>query len=211
MTHPVSFDLPVFLNVRGKPVLVVGGGEVALRKIRMLAAAGALIRIVAKIIHKDIYDVPGASVRVGAAMDTDFTPDLFLAVLATDDPAAQEHLASLCRERGILFNRCDVPDDGDFVTGSLVARPPVLAAVTASRVPAMARLVRERFERALEPALIELAELLEELRPVVKDRLAGSEERAAFFRRWATEETIDRLRDAGRETVRKEMLRCLSC
>ncbi|HOY66702.1 MAG TPA: bifunctional precorrin-2 dehydrogenase/sirohydrochlorin ferrochelatase [Candidatus Ozemobacteraceae bacterium] len=211
MTHDVSFDLPVFLNVRGKPVLVVGGGDVALRKIRMLAAAGASIRIVAKIIHNDIYIVPGVSVRMGPVADTDFTSDLFLAVLATDDPAVQERSACICRERGILFNRCDVPDVGDFVTGSLVARPPVLAAVTASRVPAMARLVRERFERALEPALIELAELLEELRPAVKEHLAGSKERAAFFRRWATEQTIDRLREAGRDAVRKEMLRCLSC
>jgi len=202
--------MPIFLQLRGKPVLIVGGGDVALRKAEMLAGSGAEVHIIAPEIHAGLAALSGVRCVSRPVADADITREYRLVVLATDQPAVQERIARLCRQLGVLCNRCDLPDDGDFVTGSVVKRGPVLAAVTASGVPAMARLVRERFEKTIEPALVELAELLEAARPMLKERRFSPERRADFFRRWASEEAVDEVRRRGVDAVREEMMRCLS-
>lgn len=201
--------MPIFLQLGGKPVLVVGGGEVALRKAEMLIGAGAEVYIIAERIHARLASLPGVRCEARSVTDTDVTRAYRLVILATDQPTVQEHFSRLCRQLGVLCNRCDLPDDGDFVTGSVVKEGPLLAAVTASGVPAMARLVRERFEKTIEPALIELAGLLEEVRPRLKELKVTPDRRADFFRRWACEETVDEVRRRGVDAVREEMMRCL--
>lgn len=203
--------MPLFLNVRGLPVLIVGGGEVALRKACMLSDAGAGIKIIAPDILVRMRDIPGVTCECRPVAEEDLSSDLRLVVLATDDPHVQEKMACLCERRRILCNRCDLPDGGDFVTGSVIDRPPILSAVTASGVPAMARMVRERFEKALEPALLELGGLLEEIRPRLKELGINAERRADFFRRWASEAAVEEIRSRGIDSVREEMMRCLSC
>jgi len=199
------------MNVSGMRVLVAGGGDVALRKIRRLSAAGAEVHVVSPAIQDSIREISGVTCETRRVRDEDLTPYLRLVILATDDTDVQEKMAGLCRRLGILCNRCDAPEDGDFVTGSVIDSPPVMAAVTASGVPAMARLVRERFEKALEPALLDLAGLLEEVRPRLKECRVDAACRAGFFRRWASEQAVDDIRKRGRDVVREEMMRCLSC
>lgn len=203
--------MPLFLRVQGMPVLIVGGGNVALRKAKMLSAAGAEIRVIAPDIISTMREVPGVTCACRPVIDEDLASNVRLVILATDDPLVQEKMARLCEQRKLIFNRCDVPEDGDFVTGSVIDQPPVLAAVTASGVPAIARIVRERFEKALEPALLELAGLLEEIRPRLKELGIHAERRADFFRRWASETAVDEVRRRGIDSVREEMMRCLSC
>lgn len=202
--------LPIFLQLRGKPVLIVGGGEVALRKAEMLAGTGAELHIIAQRIHPRLAALSGGRCEARPVADADVTRGYRLVILATDNPSVQERFSQLCRQLGVLCNRCDLPEDGDFVTGSVAKKGPLLAAVTASGVPAMARLVRERFEKTIEPALIELAGLLEELRPRMKERRFSPERRADFFRRWACEDAVDEIRRRGVDAVREEMMRCLS-
>lgn len=202
--------MPIFLQLRGKTVLVVGGGEVALRKAEMLTGAGAELHVIAPEIHGRLAALPGVRCEARPVTDADVTQQYRLVILATDQPAVQERMSRLCRQLGILCNRCDLPHDGDFVTGSVVKKGPILAAVTASGVPAMARLVRERVDKYLEPALTELAGLLEEVRPRLKERQFSPERRADFFRRWASEEAVDEVRRRGVDAVREEMMRCLS-
>ncbi len=210
MTETMHTYMPVFIQVRELPVLIVGGGEVALRKAEMLAGAGAEIHIIAPEIHAALAALPGVHCEARLVADEDITNAYRLVILATDQPAVQERMSRICRRLGILCNRCDLPGDGDFVTGSVVKRGPILAAVTASGVPAMARLVRERFEKTIEPALVELAGLLEEVRPRLKERRCSPDRRADFFRRWACEEAVDEIRRRGVDSVREEMMRCLS-
>lgn len=202
--------MPIFLRVQGKPVLIVGGGDVALRKAEMLSSAGADIHVISTNIQPGLKALPRVTCESRFVTEADITEKYRLVVLATDDASVQERMTLACRARGILCNRCDLPDDGDFVTGSVMNREPILAAVTASGVPAMARLVRERFEKAVEPALLELATMLEDVRPRLKELRFTSERRADFFRRWACEAAVDQVRSRGIDSVREEMMRCLS-
>jgi len=109
--------------------------------------ASTLLDFTVTTIYDAIYNMPNVTCIKKAIEDSDFKPYFTLVILATDDIEVQERSAFVCRKAGILVNRCDLPEDGDFITASVLNKPPVSAAVTASRVPAMARLVRKRFEK----------------------------------------------------------------
>ncbi|MFZ2958475.1 MAG: bifunctional precorrin-2 dehydrogenase/sirohydrochlorin ferrochelatase [Candidatus Ozemobacteraceae bacterium] len=206
---------PIFLNLRHRRVLLIGGGEVAMRKAETLTRAEAQLTIIAPQITESLATLPQTELRRRPALLEDIDETWSLVVLATNNSALQARLAERCRALRIPVNRCDAPEDSDFVTGSLIDRPPVLAAITSSGSPTLSRLLRRRleaaFDAALEPALLDLGRLLNEIRPEVRKRFADSKSREAFFRAWGTEEAVTKLREQGPEAIRKEMLQCLSC
>ncbi|MBF0501323.1 MAG: bifunctional precorrin-2 dehydrogenase/sirohydrochlorin ferrochelatase [Candidatus Riflebacteria bacterium] len=197
------------MNLRNRPVLIVGGGDVATRKAEGLSHTGACLTVIAPAISDAITGIPDINALRRPATETDINDSLALVILATDCPELQERLALRCRALRVPVNRCDAPEDSDFVTGSLIDRPPVLAAVTSSGSPTISRLVRRRLETALEPALLDLGRLLNDIRPSVKKCMADPVRREAFFRTWGTEEAVTKIREQGADAVREEMQRCL--
>lgn len=200
--------LPVFLNIRGKLVLIVGGGEVARRKGLLMKGAGARLRIVAPQVHPEL--ATAGEVLLRPAQASDFSSEVELAVLATDSLEVQERFQKLCREKRIWCNRCDEPEDSDFNTGSVCDRQPVVAAVTSTGCPGISRLLRQRIDQVITPEIVELAKVMVEIRSQVKAHFPTQAERAAFFRHWANEETIQRVTLEGITSVRKEIIASLS-
>ncbi|RCK80796.1 MAG: siroheme synthase [Candidatus Ozemobacter sibiricus] len=196
--------LPVFLNLRGRLVLIVGGGEVALRKARLLHEAGARLRVVAPRIAPEFTDLTADLHRRPAQVD-DLAPDVDLVVLATDAPKVQAALQAAARARRIWCNRCDEPAASDVVTGSVCDRSPILAGVISSGCPGLSRLLAARFDAVISPVIVDLARLLVELRPRVKAHFPTPAARAAFWRRWTTEAVIARLEREGLATIRQEL------
>lgn len=176
--------LPVFMNVRGQPVLVVGGGEVAARKVVLLQEAGAKVGVVA----------PGLCphLRHQAEMHRidwrhrHFVPaDLdgcVLVVAATDDQAVNQEVSRLCKVRGVPVNVVDDPALCSFIMPSIIDRSPVQIAVsTGGASPVLARLLRERLEAAIPSAYGRLAALVEGYRTAVKARFADATARRVFW------------------------------
>jgi uroporphyrin-III C-methyltransferase/precorrin-2 dehydrogenase/sirohydrochlorin ferrochelatase len=180
---------PVFFNLEGQHVLVVGGGEVALRKISLLERAGARITLVAPDILPEL-----AARAAGGQLELErreFLPEDLgsarLVIVATSHRAVNRWIAKLADARGIPVNVVDDRDASRFIVPAIVDRAPVLVAVsTAGTSPVLARRLRERLEAALPKRLGEFALWLRELRETGLERLRDTRERRRFF-----EEVID--------------------
>jgi uroporphyrin-III C-methyltransferase / precorrin-2 dehydrogenase / sirohydrochlorin ferrochelatase len=191
-THPsprcaVSDDrwpyFPIFLKLAGEPVLVVGGGEVALRKVRLLRRAEARIRLVARELHADLVAL-GLSAEA-AAFDPRQLEGCRLAIAATDDAALNARVAQAARERNIPVNVVDDEAASTWVSAAIVDRAPVLVAISSGGgAPVLARRLREKIEGLLPAGYGALASFLAGLR----ERLKGV---PVERRRIATERFLD--------------------
>ncbi|MGH8442195.1 MAG: siroheme synthase CysG [Nevskiaceae bacterium] len=172
---------PIFLKLTGERVLVVGGGEVALRKVRLLRRAQARIEIVARELHPELAGLtPRAAEFDEAQLD-----GCRLAIAATDDAALNGRVAAAARARGIPVNVVDDAASSSWITPSIVDRAPVLVAISSSgAAPVLARRLREQIEALLPAALGRLASFLARVRPRLKAAAAGR-------RRAATEQFLD--------------------
>lgn len=176
--------LPIFLNISGRPCLVVGGGEVAARKIEMLCGAGARVRVVSPALCSGVsQQVEQGSVEyhAGTFSESDLE-GCELVIAATDDAAVNRQVAELARSRRIPVNVVDDPEQGSFIVPSIIDRSPVVAAVsTGGRSPVLARLVRARLETLIPAAYGRLADLAARWRERVQARFSNSAERKAFW------------------------------
>jgi uroporphyrin-III C-methyltransferase/precorrin-2 dehydrogenase/sirohydrochlorin ferrochelatase len=159
--------LPVALNLEGRQCLVVGGGEVAERKVEALLDASANVVVVASSLSARIEALGlfhAIEIRPRAYVTEDLD-GVFLVVAATDDREANARVAAEARERGALVNAVDDPSSCDFITPAVVRRGDIQVAITTGGVsPALARHLRELLDRLLAPEYEELAALLAEAR-----------------------------------------------
>lgn len=134
---------PVFLNLAGRPVVVVGGGRVALRRTRALARAGAVVTVVAPRFARGFERLPVG--RVDEPWRPSHLRGAAVAFAASDDAAVNASVARVCRARGILVNVCSDAADCDFHVPAAVRQGPVAVAVsTGGHAPSVgARLKRE--------------------------------------------------------------------
>ena len=179
---------PAFLRLRGKPCLLVGGGEVATRKARLLMNAGARLTVIAP-------DISGALISVCGNSDVtyhrrkfhdDDVRDHWLIVAATDDEDMQTAVAKAAERAGIFCNCVDNLESGSYITPAIVDRGPLLVAVTSSgNAPVLARSIRQRIEAMLPAATGELAHFAGRWRTrvsaQVKDTLARRRFWESFF------------------------------
>jgi len=175
---------PVFFNLNGQRVLVVGGGEVALRKISLLERTGAAIRVVApqvapEILRRAANAALSVSMREFVADDLDGAR---LVIVATSRRVINRWIATLCEARAIPVNVVDDPDASRFIVPAIIDRDPVLVAIsTGGASPVLARRLRERLEALIPKRLGDLASWLRELRASAGDRLKSGAERRRFF------------------------------
>jgi uroporphyrin-III C-methyltransferase/precorrin-2 dehydrogenase/sirohydrochlorin ferrochelatase len=143
--------LPLFLNLTGRPVLLVGGGVVAAGKCAQLVAAGADVHVVAPRVSDAIRRT---TVRISAR---EFDPrdlDGVWLVVAAAAPAVNRHVAAAASERRLFVNAVDDPTNASAYMGGVVRRGRVAIAVsTNGHAPALASLLREALEALLPPDL----------------------------------------------------------
>jgi uroporphyrin-III C-methyltransferase/precorrin-2 dehydrogenase/sirohydrochlorin ferrochelatase len=175
---------PVFFDLKGLKVLVVGAGEVALRKVSLLERSGALITIVAP---KAAPELSARAARGSLQLEMrEFIPaDLDgarLVIVATPSRAVNRWIAKLSDARAIPVNVVDDREASRFIVPAIVDRDPVVVAIsTGGASPVLARRLRERLETFIPKRFGELAGWLRELRAGALARLRGSGERRRFF------------------------------
>ena len=178
--------LPLFVDLRDRDCLVVGGGGVALRKIELLLRAGARVCVVAPECTETVQGLADAGdIRLE---HREFAPGdacgRALVIAATDDIAVNEQVYNECRAFGILVNTVDTPDLSSAIFPSIIDRDPVLVAVSSGgRSPTLARVVRGWLESRLSPALGRIAEFASARRAEVKARIGSVDERRRFWER----------------------------
>ena len=204
-------QLPVFLNLRDWPCLVVGAGRVGAGKAEVLVAAGARVRMVAPEPgeHAAALVCEGRiSLRAGRFEESDLD-GCRLVVAATDDRALNRRIVALAEARGVLANSASEARIGHFSMPAIVDRSPVLAAVsTGGASPSLARYVRARLETLIPRSFGRLAELARASRDEVNARLPRVSDRRAFWDR-VFEGPIAEMAFAGRFEDARAALRAL--
>jgi uroporphyrin-III C-methyltransferase/precorrin-2 dehydrogenase/sirohydrochlorin ferrochelatase len=175
---------PVFFDLTAQRVLVVGGGEVALRKVALLERSGAHIALVAPDVHPELQ-ARAAAGKIKLAV-REFVPDDLdgarLVIVATSRRAVNRWIASLSEARRIPVNVVDDREASRFIVPAIIDRDPVLVAVsTAGTSPVLARRLRERLEAVIPKKIGDLALWLRALRHGARRRLRNTDERRRFF------------------------------
>jgi uroporphyrin-III C-methyltransferase/precorrin-2 dehydrogenase/sirohydrochlorin ferrochelatase len=176
--------LPVFLDIKNRPCLVVGGGEVAARKTRQLLRSGAAVRVVAPELAAALQELHarGEISHLAADFEPAQLEGCVLAVAATDDEAVNREVSARARERNLPVNVVDNPALCSFIMPSVVDRSPVVIAIsTGGASPVLARLLRARLETMIPAAYGRLADLMQSFRRRVKQRFPGMRRRRRFW------------------------------
>lgn len=178
---------PAFHQVDGRRVVVVGSGEAAAAKVRLLSETRAAIEVFAEAPAGElIHDAVAAGARlIGRAPEAADFAGAVLAFIGTGDEIADRRFHALAKGAGIPVNVVDRPELCDFHTPAIVNRAPLVVAIgTAGVAPVLSRHVRARIEALLSPAFGDLAALAETLRSAVIGAIGTTEGRRRFWARF---------------------------
>lgn len=176
--------LPLFHNLKGRTVLVVGGGEIALRKARLLSGAGAVLRVVAPEVEPQLVELVkrggGRSVVRGYVRDD--LVGCVLAIAATDDEPLNAQVSEDAKALGMPVNVVDSPELCTVIFPAIVDRSPLMIAVSSGGdAPVLARLMRARIETWVPAVYGQLAGLAKKFRSQVKAKLPNVQQRRVFW------------------------------
>ena len=193
---------PLFFKLEDRKVLIVGGGEVALRKADLLSRAGACITILAPDIshelqalltddkHQFIYENYNKTYMSGARV----------IIAATDDETLNHQIHADATELNIPVNVVDTPHLCDFIFPAIIDRNPIVIGISSNgKAPVLARLLRARLETLIPQGYGKLAKLAGEFRSEVKAKIPTLTGRRQFWER-AFEGQVSQLMFAGNET-----------
>lgn len=200
--------LPLFTQLTGKPCLLLGGGQVALRKARLLCKAGAKIRVVARDVLPELAalaEQSGGEVRVGEFDEADLG-QVFLVIAATDDHALNQHVSEACHQRLLPVNVVDSPELCSVILPAIVDRSPLVIAISSGgKSPVLARMMRSRLESSIPASYGRLANLASRFRDAVKAKFGDIEDRRLFWER-VLQGPIAEMVFAGKDAVADQML-----
>ena len=164
---------PILLNIQGRKCLVVGGGPVALRKVKALLEHGANVEVVSPTLCPELNQLAtdGAIRAIQRDYKSEDLQHAFIAIAATDDAKTNESVAAEARRRGVLVNVVDDPKNSAFIVPSYLKRGDVIIAVsTSGRSPALARKIRNKLESDFKTEYAQLAVVADEVRSELKQQ-----------------------------------------
>ncbi len=203
---------PAFLQLANRLVVVIGGGEVALRKVQALIPTGAQIQVIAPEFNSELIELAlrNASITLCTEHFTiEHLTDAWLVIAATDDVVVNQQVAQAANARKLWVNVVDDLARSTFQVPARVERGPLQIAISSGgHAPMLARQIREQLEATLDPSLAELALLLKKHRGAIKNSL-GLQARRDFFEEILQGETAQLLRCYQPEQAQTELLATL--
>ncbi|UXI68896.1 siroheme synthase CysG [Tahibacter amnicola] len=197
----VSRLYPIFADLASRPVLVVGGGCVAERKIAGLLEAGADITVGAPALTQPLQAwVAAGRIRwISGIFAGDWLTNAWLVIAATDDRGVNAAVAEAGREQRVFVNVVDDAALSSFQVPAVVDRAPLVVAISSGgAAPVLARMVREKLETLLDPSLGSLARFAERWRDRIRQQLRDLGQRRRFLEKLFSGPVADLVR-AGRE------------
>ncbi|MER9232488.1 siroheme synthase CysG [Mesorhizobium sp. M0622] len=182
--NPKLNAFPVFMRVEGEAVAIIGGGEEALAKARLLAQSSAVLRIVSDAASPELlaFIAETGATHVADAYDVAHLADAVMVFAASGNEALDRRVAGDARRLGIPVNAVDRPELCDFFTPALVNRAPVAIAIgTEGAGPVLAQMLRSRIDRMLSPSLGPLAALAASFRGAAEKLLPKGNARRRFW------------------------------
>lgn len=204
---------PVFLSLSGKECLVVGGGQVAERKIADLLECEANINVISPTAGDLIrlWSNQGLISWQAREVEESDLDNTFMVFVATNNMHTNQMAVKWCRERGILINAVDDPPNCDFYVPAVVRRNSLVVAIsTEGKSPMFARKLREQLEELIGEEYGEFVDFLGEQREYIKQAVTDIEERKKVFKALVDSDILDLLKAGERERVKERMEQCMS-
>ncbi|MCG3181651.1 MAG: Siroheme synthase [Phycisphaerae bacterium] len=200
----MACDYPIFLDVSGRLAVVVGGGEVAARKVDKLLAAGARVRVVAPQVCDALAARSDAGLQiVREPFHPRYLAGALLVFACTDNLCVNGSVKTAAEDAAVPANIADDPDVCDFMVPAVHAAGPVkLAISTGGASPALAREIRKWLQANLPAGLGPLADELARARPIVQRRVPAEADRRALWDRLCAAESMELLAEQGRDAWR---------
>jgi uroporphyrin-III C-methyltransferase/precorrin-2 dehydrogenase/sirohydrochlorin ferrochelatase len=176
--------LPVFFDIKGKPCAVIGGGDVAARKVAMLLNSGGSVTVVAPELCSTLkrQSESGSIQHIQSRFAPDHLHEAVIVIAATDDRNVNKQVSEIANAYRLPVNVVDDPDHCSFIMPSVIDRSPVIVAIsTGGSSPVLARLLRARLETLIPGTYGRLATLAEKFRRKVKQHFTESSQRRIFW------------------------------
>lgn len=179
---------PLFIELERQQILIVGGGRMALDKVRKLLPYGPVITVVAPEICPELAARPDLTLIRRAFDAQDISESYTLVIAATDDNAVNREAAALCRARHIPVNVVDTQEECSFIFPSLVHRGPLSIGIsTGGASPAAAVRIKNEIDRALPDATEDILLWLRSLRSRMRERTQTEAQRKSLYQTLLTE------------------------
>ncbi len=189
---------PVLIDLRGKKVLVVGGGNVARRKIDSLIEYGADVHVISKELTPELqqYRDEGKVTFIAQEFSEDSLQDTFLTIAATSDPQLNHKISDMAKKRGVLVNAVDQPSDCSFIVPSILKRGDLLIAVsTSGKSPALAKRIRQRLASRFGNEYGSFLQMMGKIREEVLLRGSSQDTNSLIFHKLVDSPILNALRD----------------
>jgi precorrin-2 dehydrogenase/sirohydrochlorin ferrochelatase len=203
---------PVCLDVSGKRCVIVGGGEVAERKVRRLMDCGAEVLVVSESLSPALQTMKsdGLLSHIQAGYSSDLIEGAFLVIGATDRTEVNEAVSRDAKRQGILVNIVDDPERCNFILPSLHRRGDLMIAVsTGGKSPALAKKLRKEMARHYGPEFETLLRIMGQIRSRIISRGYPPEKNKALFESVIDSDIMDHIREKRWDKV-KAMIRNLT-
>ena len=196
--------LPIFVNLKGRRCVVIGGGEVAERKVAVLVDAGARVCVISPTLTSGLQELSSTGVIEHVARERrpgDIT-GCTLAYAATNDTQVHRVIAAEARDAGIPINVADEPDLCDFITPSVVRRGDLQIAIsTAGASPALASRIRRDLEDLIGAEYETVTLILRAARSYLRETRRDARERARILHAIAFSDIAARVRETDWQSI----------
>lgn len=204
---------PIFLNIKGRSCLVIGGGAVAERKVRNLLECQARIIMVSPQAARSLEELAEKGELEWRRRN--YSPDdldgVFLVFIATDNPAVNRQVMEHCQEKGIMFNAADDPPNCDFFVPSVIRRKSLSIAIsTGGKSPLMARRLREQLEEQIPAEYGQWVEMMGKLRDYIQNRVEDTHLRQRLYRYLIEPDMWECIKNGQEEIIRERIDKCIS-
>lgn len=203
--------LPIFFNISNRPCVVIGGGDVAARKVNMLLKANAAVMVVAPELCTELRGLADEN-RIQAQLGSYDSAQLSgacLVVAATDDQSVNEAVSRDAKALNVPVNVVDAPELCTFTMGSIIERSPIVIAVSSEgNSPVLARYIRTKIETMLPAGYGRIATIAGEFRDKVKAKFSTTQARRIFWEDVLQGPVVERVL-AGQEQSARELLQNL--
>ncbi|WP_343563006.1 siroheme synthase CysG [Kiloniella sp. b19] len=199
---------PIFFGIKQRHVLLVGGGDNAVRKVRLLRKADPVITVVAPSLCDELQQMAmdGAIVHVARKFQPEDVIGKALVFAATDLDDVDLAVTEAARAHSVPVNAVDKPGISDFITPAIVDRSPLVVAICSSgAAPIVVRNLREKLEAMLHPSLGRLVSFADSFRGAVRATRQSGTARRRFWERFFSGSIADNYL-AGREQLAHEQM-----
>lgn len=176
---------PVMLDINGRKCLVVGGGNVALRKALSLLSCKAKVTVISPLFSEGILKLAseGKIELINRTYRSGDAEGYFIAIVATDDNTANRLVASDCEKHGIPVNVVDDKELSSFIVPSVIRRGDLTISIsTSGKSPLLSRLIKEKLESVFTDGYDELLQKLYEKRLELKEKELPDEEKINIYK-----------------------------